>query len=188
MWSLNENLYKIIYKVPSHTYISIIWAINIIIRIENKWMIWVECLKNMNKNIFQNSYLIPAVMWKKKEENLSTISWNLKTIFQIDRLNHALLQLFRMEQKENVKHKLKTEVTPTTTFFQKKFFFQNCQKVSCVDNYENLIALAISDQSIWKLMNLFPILSEVTYIFMAHYKDHELWGFLTVIAWWIRYF
>ena len=54
-----------------------------------------------------------------KSKKIPTISWNLKTIFQIDKLNHALLQLFRMEQKENVKHKLKAGVTPTIAFFPK---------------------------------------------------------------------
>ena len=76
-----------------------------------------------------------------KSKKISTISWNLKTIFQIDKLNHALLQLFRMEQKENVKYKLKAGVTPTITFFFKKLF-KTAKKFLMV-NYGNLI-----DQSI----------------------------------------
>ena len=52
-----------------------------------------------------------------------------------------------MEQKENVKHKLKTGVTPTTTFSPKKILLK-LPKISYVDNYGNLIDLIMSDQNI----------------------------------------
>lgn len=95
-----------------------------------RWAAECKAPQNENKNVLENSCLASAVMWREERKNISTVSWSLKTIFQIDRLNHPLPRLFRMEQKENFKHKFKTGNTPTTYLF-----LLNLWKVPCVNNY-----------------------------------------------------